>query len=57
MILNVVFALYFRLKFCVYSILGGTSGIGEAFAEEFASRGMNIMLIGRSNDRMINITK
>lgn len=34
-------------------ITGGTSGIGEAFADQFACRGMNIMLIGRSNERMM----
>ncbi len=36
---------------------GGTSGIGSAFALAFASRGFNIVIIARNNDKIVKITK
>ena len=33
-------------------ITGTTSGIGKAFAEKFASRGNNIVLVSRNRDKL-----
>lgn len=33
-------------------VTGATDGIGKAFAVEFAKRGMNVVLISRSLDRL-----
>lgn len=38
-------------------ITGGTSGIGEAFTYELASRGMNIILLGRSKEKMTKLAR
>lgn len=36
-------------------ITGGTSGIGYTFAEEFARRGTNLVLVARDSDRLSSI--
>jgi NADPH:quinone reductase-like Zn-dependent oxidoreductase len=38
-------------------VTGGTSGIGSAFALAFASRGFNIVIIARNNDKIVKITE
>ncbi|XP_029464532.1 inactive hydroxysteroid dehydrogenase-like protein 1 [Rhinatrema bivittatum] len=38
-------------------ITGGTDGIGKAYAEELASRGVNIILISRNRVKLENVTQ
>ncbi|XP_043569454.1 testosterone 17-beta-dehydrogenase 3 isoform X2 [Chiloscyllium plagiosum] len=36
-------------------ITGGTDGIGKAYADEFAKRGLNIVLISRTKEKLIKV--
>ena len=36
-------------------ITGASSGIGQAFAKEYAKRGDNLILIARSKDKLLNL--
>ncbi|XP_052448516.1 very-long-chain 3-oxoacyl-CoA reductase [Carassius gibelio] len=38
-------------------VTGATSGIGRAYAEELAKRGLNIVLISRSEDKLRSVSK
>jgi short-subunit dehydrogenase len=40
----------FRFLFAV--VTGGSDGIGKAYAQELARRGLNIVLIARNQDKM-----
>nr|BAC36174.1 unnamed protein product [Mus musculus] len=37
-------------------VTGGTDGIGKAYAEELAKRGMKIVLISRSQDKLNQVS-
>ncbi|XP_077985323.1 very-long-chain 3-oxoacyl-CoA reductase-like [Glandiceps talaboti] len=39
------------------AVTGSTDGIGKAYAEELAKRGLNIVLLSRSRDKLENVAK
>ncbi|XP_050408881.1 inactive hydroxysteroid dehydrogenase-like protein 1 [Patella vulgata] len=48
----------FRVQFGIWAVVtGGSDGIGRAYAQELASRGMNIILISRGQKRLYNAEK
>ena len=46
-----------KFKNKVVVITGASSGIGEASAIEFAKNGANVILVGRRNDKLIEVEK
>jgi len=46
-------ATQFREKYGDYALVaGGSIGLGAAFSEEIASRGLNLVLIARQEDKL-----
>jgi hypothetical protein len=60
----VVYPLYFKLKITTWGrvnirsygkyavVTGGTSGIGEAFVHTFGRKGLNVIVVSRSQDKL-----
>ena len=42
---------------CVLVVTGATDGIGKAYAVEFAQRGMNVVLISRSAEKLQTVAQ
>lgn len=44
-------------NFCNAVVTGATDGIGKSYAEQLAKKGLNIVLISRSADKLNNVAK
>jgi len=42
-------------KLCFSVVTGGSDGIGKAYAQELARRGLNIVLIARNQDKLKHV--
>ena len=65
----VLYPLYFKAKITTWGrvdvrkygkyavVTGGTSGIGEAFVHTFGRKGMNVIVVSRSQDKLDRVKK
>ena len=65
----VFYPLYFKLKIATWGrvnirsygkyavVTGGTSGIGEAFVHTFGRKGLNVIVVSRSQDKLDRVKK